>query len=425
MTTVTLGNASLEAPTTKAEFSSLIASLSEMHPGLREQGLFFFLRSEKKGEAPRYVASMVGEGKFGTLHLLFEVLGRPSLTPLGFVHASLSSASQQALLKVFAPFESDDQKHPNIEFLKESSAQGSAVTVGICAVATDQAKANPDYLRFRTTSLFDLFNEGALRGSDGAARQALLDSFSYLPNRYLSASGRFMESPSAEPQFVRAVPSFEELPSSETGAPGAGGIDKFPSLVSVRGDRLKVDGNRIVPSVMIRDGVYVGKRNIFMFHAAVNIAAYIGDDNMIDSHASIASSAQIGNKNKIGSFVSLEGVLSPANAQPVLIGDENFIGSFARIGTGITVGNKNFIGAGVNLSKGTKLKDCREKSDSRGSYVNAQDLNGAFDSLALAPNNADREFQGVRILPGEYIVFDNSEEFMKRFEGDDRIKAKS
>jgi tetrahydrodipicolinate N-succinyltransferase len=162
-----------------------------------------------------------------------------------------------------------------------------------------------------------------------------------------------------------------------------------------------------------------------MFHAAVNIAAFIGDDNLIDSHASIASAAQIGNKNKIGSFVSLEGVLSPANAQPVLIGDENFIGSFARIGTGITLGNRNFIGAGVNISKGTKLKDCRDGSPSKGSYLNVQELNGAFNNLAIAPNNAVRVFNEISLVPGEYILFENSEEFMARFEGDDRIKAKN
>jgi len=425
MAPLLLGSTSYDAPQTKADFSALVAKLAEAHPGLREQALFFFLRSEKKGETTRYAASMVGEGKYGTLHLVFEVCGRPELTAQGFAEKRMLPAAQQGLLQAFAPFEGDGQKHPNIEFLKEAAAQGADITVGICGHATEHSKSNPEYLRFRTTNLFELFNEGALRGLDGTARQALLDSFSYLPNRYLSSEGRFVESAASDPQFVRVVPSFEELPKGLAAHGSFGGIDKFPSLISVRAERLRADGNRIVPSVMIRDGVHVGKRNVFMFHAAVNIAAFIGDDNMVDSHASIASAAQIGNKNKIGSFVSLEGVLSPANAQPVIIGDDNFIGSFARIGTGITIGNKNFIGAGVNLSKGTKLKDCREKSPTKGAYVNAQDLNGAFEQLALAPNNAEREFSGVRILPGEYIVFDNSEEFMKRFEGDDRIKAKA
>jgi hypothetical protein len=54
-----------------------------------------------------------------------------------------------------------------------------------------------------------------------------------------------------------------------------------------------------------------------------------------------------------------------------------------------------------------------------------QELNGAFNSLAIAPNNAVRLFNEVSLVPGEYILFENNEEFMARFEGDDRIKAKS
>ena len=160
-----------------------------------------------------------------------------------------------------------------------------------------------------------------------------------------------------------------------------------------------------------------------MFHPAVNLAASVGDDNLIDSHASIASAAQIGDRNKIGSFVSLEGVLSPANARPVVIGDDNFIGTFARIGTGITIGNGNFIGAGVNLSLGTKLKDCRRESPTKGTYLTVEDINPNFEKLVLMPNNAVRSVEGVDVFPGEYLLMENTEDFMKRFEGDSRIKA--
>lgn len=248
--------------------------------------------------------------------------------------------------------------------------------------------------------IFARFNRGEMRGRDTESRQALLDSFSVLPNRYLDASGNFIEA----------------------GEPGIGGIDKFPSLLSVDAARLFADGNRIVPSAMIRSGTYIGKRNIIMFHAAINIAAYVGDDNLIDSHASVGSSAQIGNKNKIASFVSLEGVLSPANAVPVEIGDENFIGTFARIGTGIRLGQKNFIASGVNLSLGTKLRDCRDSS-ARGQYITLRDL-GEVSNLCITPNNATRNFNDVDLVPGEYALFENSPEFMARFEGDKRIAAK-
>ena len=404
-----------EIPASKSDFSALIDKLSAGHAGLRERALVFALRTGSGSES-RSLASMVGEGKYGTLHLLHEVLGRPDLEKAGFVEVALSTNQLGSMLAAFTPFAGDGQSHPNIEFLKEAQESKAVITATILGQASDALKANARYTQFRTNFLFSLFNEGALRGSDGAARQALLDSFSFLPNNYLTAEGQFLSN-----QAIR-----EGACVTESAAGSAiGGVDKFPSLMAVRAERLKADGNRIVPSAMIRDGVHVGKRNIFMFHAAVNIAAYIGDDNMVDSHASIASAAQIGNKNKIGSFVSMEGVLSPANAVPVYVGDENFIGSFARIGTGIIVGSRNFIGAGVNLSKGTKLKDCRETSPTRGQYLNAQDLNGSFNDMALAPNNAARDFNGVSLLPGEYILFENSEEFMRRFEGDDRIKAKS
>lgn len=249
--------------------------------------------------------------------------------------------------------------------------------------------------------VFNLFQEGTYRGSSEKERQALLDAFTTRPNRYLTPGGEYTDEAFA-----------------------IGGIDKFRSLLAVCGERLKADGNRIVPSAMIREGVYVGKRNIFMFHAAVNIAAYIGDDNLIDSHASIGSAAQVGNKNKIGSFVSLEGVLSPANAKPVIIGDENFLGSFVRIGTGIEIGNRNFFGSGVNLSLGTKIKDCRDSSPLKGSYVTPENLIGELNSLVVAPNNAARTFAGVALVPGEYILFENTEEFMSRFERDSRISGK-
>ncbi len=415
MATFDLNGTKHDIPASKADFTALIEKLTSAHDGLRKQVLLFALQVGTGAEACS-LASMVGEGKYGTLHLLFEVLGRPDLGKEGYCHVELSASQVSSMLAAFAPFGGDGQTHPNIELLKQAEGTKAPVTITLLAQATEELKANTRYTQFRTNALFSFFNDGALRGSDGNARQALLDSFSYLPNHYLTAEGQFLTQ-----QAVRQGASVAEGTTNAA----IGGIDKFPSLMAVRADKLKADGNRIVPSVMIRDGVHVGKRNIFMFHAAVNLAAFIGDDNMIDSHASIASAAQIGNKNKIGSFVSMEGVLSPANAVPVYVGDENFIGSFARIGTGIMVGNKNFIGAGVNLSKGTKIKDCREKSSTKGQYLHAQDLNGAFNDLALAPNNAAREFNGVSLLPGEYILFENSEEFMRRFEGDDRIKAKA
>lgn len=254
-------------------------------------------------------------------------------------------------------------------------------------------EGSEEYKKIRSDVIFGLFNAGIFRSIDEQQRQALIDSFLFLPNRYLSADGYF----------------YVDYPSA---------IDKFPSLMSVRKEKLLSDGNRIVPSAMIRNGTYVGKSNIFMFHAAVNLGVYIGDGNLIDSHASLGSAAQIGNENKIGSFVSLEGVLSPANARPVVIGSKNFLGSFVRVGTGIVLGDGNFIGSGVNISLGTKLKDLR----SGGEYVSVSEL-GPLNNLCLLPNNAKRTIDNIEVLPGEYLLMENKEDFRARFEGDSRIRG--
>lgn len=420
MTTFILNDTTYTTPTTTQEFGALIESLSRHHSRLREDVLLYSIHRESR-EGSSAVASMVGEGKFGTLHLLFEAAGRPPFSH-GIVDVPLSAQVVANVCAAFTPFRAEASAHPNVAAFIDAAAQGESVRLQMLSKGSDELKCDKVYTKARTNVLFECFNDGVLRGSDGLARQALLDSFSYLPNSPLSAEGVMLHGAGARPEVIRSPLHTREVQASEVWNQ-AGAIDKFPSLLSTRGDRLLHDGNRIIPSAMIRDGVHIGKRNIFMFHAAVNIAAYIGDDNLIDSHASVASAAQIGNRNKIGSFVSLEGVLSPANAIPVFIGDENFLGTFVRVGTGIVVGNKNFIAAGVNLSKGTKVRDCRERSATRGEYLNVQELNGSFNDLVIAPNNAARDFNGVAIVPGEYILFENSEEFMKRFEGDDRIKG--
>lgn len=420
MAQIEVNGRAVAAPQSKEEFKSLVESWGAEHGELRSETLLFALVS--RGEEERTVAAMAVEGKFLTLHLLYELVGRPEFTDCGYVEGVLSDAQVKSLAALFAPYHQEAGQHPNVAFALQAASQGSAVHYLILGKTCADEEQRDAYLQLRTTTLFDLFNEGALCGADAAARQALLDSFSVLPNRYLTSAGTFMLPNDEEPRFLRNVANYLELTGQQTLV--AGGIDKFPSLLSQRGDRLRKDGNRVIPSAMIRDGVYVGKRNIFMFHVAVNIAAYIGDDNLIDSHASIGSAAQVGNRNKIGSFVSLEGVLSPANAQGVIIGDDNFLGSFVRVGTGIVIGSKNVLGAGVNISLGTKLRDCREASSTRGDYVACRDLVGSLNGLVIAPNNATREFQGVNIMPGEYILFENSEEFMSRFEGDARIKGR-
>jgi tetrahydrodipicolinate N-succinyltransferase len=365
---------------------------------------------------------MTGEGKNATLHLLFEALGRPNYKNQGYYSAQIETSLASILLNLYAPYFNDDKHHPNIEFLKKASQEAYNIECTLINFEALDPSARDAFLQMKASTLFEMFNEGALRGCDGAARQALLDSFSFLPNRFLDANGYFLIPHNEDAFFIRQIANYRSEEINDFKSCKAA-IDKFPSLFAVRSEKLLSDGNRVIPGAMIRDGVHVGKRNIFMFHSAVNIAAFIGDDNLIDSHASIGSAAQIGNRNKIASFVSLEGVLSPANARPVMIGDANFIGTFARIGTGITLKDNNFIASGVNLSLGTRLKDCRNESSHKGQYVAVKEIED-FSGLAIAPNNAVRNFNGVELLPGEYSLFENTEEFMSRFQGDDRIRAK-
>jgi acetyltransferase-like isoleucine patch superfamily enzyme len=418
MKTFRLGEADFVVPSSEQEYTHLQTVLSSRPDSIAERSLLVAFSSDSAGRLGWGAA--MGERAGLLVDLLFALIDRPRVES-GFIEVRLSPDQVGILRTVLEPA-APSALRGVVHLLSEADAERRAVTAVLLFKSPEGAREGDEYQRRRTTLLFELFNAGALRGTDSAARQSLLDSFTILPNRFLSEGGQFIVPAQEDPVFLRRVSAYTEW-SGAIAELSPGGIDKFPSLMSVRAHELMLDGNRIVPSVMIRDGVHVGKRNIFMFHAAVNIAAFIGDDNLIDSHASLASSAQVGNRNKIGSFVSVEGVLSPANAAPVVIGDENFLGSFVRIGTGIRIGNKNFIGAGVNLSLGTKLKDCRSESSTRGEYVTVREINERFDALAITPNNAVRDFEGVGLLPGEYVIFENTPDFMGRFEGDVRIRG--
>ncbi len=376
--------------------------------------LLFTLATGRKEKAYR-IAGM-GEEELDCAAVLLQYANKEELLERGYAEGELPNTAMVSLLN-----KSSSVLVSSINsLLQEFFGKERTVTFQIVGKHEPEGKYAEQYLSIRTTLLFNLFNDGVLRGTSGVAREALISSFSLLPTRYLSSDGRFMINTGSKEIFFRGLDEESYIRDGYEYA----GLDKFPSLMAVRAMQLRIDGNRIVPSAIIRDGVYVGKRNIFMFHSAVNLCAFIGDDNLIDSHVSVGSAAQIGNRNKIGSFVSLEGVLSPANESPVIIGDNNFLGSFVRMGTGITVGNENFFASGVNLSQGTKLKDCREKSSTRGDYVTVLNAGKSFDKFAILTNTATRKVNGVEVLPGEYILVENTPDFMKRFEGDIRIRTK-
>lgn len=223
---------------------------------------------------------------------------------------------------------------------------------------------------------------------------------------------------------------FAGLPTIEmsiAGIPGEiGAYDKIPSWLMFN----DMGTNRFVPTSFVRQGARLGSGNTLVYGATVNIGVFIGDENLLDGHCSIASCAQIGNRNKIGSFVSVEGVLSPMNEHPVVIGNDNFFGTRCRIGTGLVIGDNNFWGSGVDISKGTPLKDLRDpESLTYGCYVKAGSKEGihGHNETMIVFNNSRRNIPGtnVKLYPGEYLLYNNSEENQSRFARNEDLTIKS
>jgi tetrahydrodipicolinate N-succinyltransferase len=269
------------------------------------------------------------------------------------------------------------------DFFKNSAFKDKAKTV-ICIMESNNPPENLEeaYL------ILKLFSNGVLNALNHDHRLPLTKIFASLPTIRMSNGG---------------------ILGSTQGA-----NDKFPSWLMFN-DPLT---NRFAPTSFARFGAHFGSNNTLMFGATVNIGVSIGDDNLLDSHCSVASCAQIGNRNKIGSFVSVEGVLSPINENPVIIGDDNFFGTNCRIGTGLVIGNKNFWGSGVDLSIGTPIRDLREGNQNFGNYVktgNPNSIQGQDETMVIL-NRAYRTVSGIQTFPGEYLLFKNSPENQARFD---------
>lgn len=261
----------------------------------------------------------------------------------------------------------------------------------ICIMATNE----PPTCLEESYLILELFSAGTFNALNPDHRHPLTKVFAGLPTIAMSAAGLQIGHMEAH--------------------------DKFLSWLLFNDPR----DNRFAPTSFVRYGAHLGSRNTLMMGAAVNFGASIGDDNLLDGHCSIASCVQIGNGNKIGSFVSMEGVLSPVNAKPVVVGDGNFFGTRCRIGTGLIIGNENFWGAGVDLSQGTPLQDLRDGSETFGRYVKAGSKEGiqGADGMMVTVNRANREIAGEHVFPGEYILTLNSDENRARFERNDDLNA--
>ena len=243
--------------------------------------------------------------------------------------------------------------------------------------------------------IMELFSAGALNALNPEHRNPLTKVFAGLPTVWMSIGGI--------PEDYREA------------------HDKFPSWLMFNDPGT----NRFAPTSFARYGACFGSGNTLMMGAAVNFGVSIGDDNLLDGHCSIASCVQMGHRNKVGSFVSMEGVLSPVNARPVVIGDDNFFGTRARVGTGLVIGDRNFWGSGVDISLGTPLKDLRKGSPTYGKYVKAGydgGIQGENETMVTV-NRSKRRIGNIHVYPGEYLLNFNSEENQARFERNDDLNV--
>ena len=372
--------------------------------------LLFVLEYRVSGGELTRVALVPGEGDLRLCAALIAEIGG-SEGGNGVVQRTLSS---QAVLRIMKEGAGTTPRslHSFFQGWKTSGVDSLS-----CTLLSKQCgdSSHEGYFRtFRSSLLFQLFNEGALRASDVRAREVLADALADLPLRKLDGEGRFM-TPVESPEAMSDGPADPSLRSPA-------GIDRVESLLTHRSDLLLKEGNQIAPGVYVRDAVHIGRKNILLSHTFVDVAVFIGNANFIDSHVSVGSGAQIHDGNMIAPFVCIEGALGTGKAQVASIGSCNSIGSYSQIGAGMKIGDENYIGPGVALNTATKVKDCRARSLTKGDYLSGETVSLFFNRLAIARNSAERLFNGVDVLPGEYVLFDNVPECMSRFEGDGTSK---
>lgn len=309
--------------------------------------------------------------------------------------------------------------HPGLpDYLTAWRALGApdmSVTI-LCRKSADERRL-VEHREFRTMILFELFNDGALRANDVRARTALFESLESLPLRPLTADGRIIIPKYEEKMGARTFRN-EAYVTGLVPEKSAAAIDKLPSLLSHRLDRLIRDGNQVSPGAVVRNGVYIGEFNILHPYTVIDVGARLGNENCINAHSVVGSGTQLGDRNRIGAFCCIDGVASSAGGDIVAIGSDNLFGSYVHIGSGIKMGDGNCIGCNVHLIVPTKFKDCRAHSPTKGDYLTVDSLGEAFSGLFIARNTAQRLFNGVDVLPGEKVLFDNTPECVRRFEGD-------
>ncbi|MEM7195997.1 MAG: 2,3,4,5-tetrahydropyridine-2,6-dicarboxylate N-succinyltransferase [Pseudomonadota bacterium] len=134
-------------------------------------------------------------------------------------------------------------------------------------------------------------------------------------------------------------------------------FDKVPLKFSnYSHDDFDASGFRVVPSAIVRRGVYVGA-NVVLMPSYCNIGAYVDEGTMVDTWATVGSCAQIGKNVHLSGGVGIGGVLEPLQASPTIIEDNCFIGARSEIVEGVIVGEGSVISMGVYIGQSTRILD--------------------------------------------------------------------
>jgi 2,3,4,5-tetrahydropyridine-2,6-dicarboxylate N-succinyltransferase len=139
--------------------------------------------------------------------------------------------------------------------------------------------------------------------------------------------------------------------------PGTAWFDKVPARFQSYTDaRFREGGFRVVPSAVVRTGVFIAP-NVVIMPSFVNIGAYIGEGTMVDTWATVGSCAQIGRNVHLSGGVGIGGVLEPLQANPTIIEDNCFIGARSEIVEGVIVEEHSVVSMGVFIGQSTKIYD--------------------------------------------------------------------
>lgn len=104
-------------------------------------------------------------------------------------------------------------------------------------------------------------------------------------------------------------------------------------------------GSYIHESVLIHEGVSIGRGSIILDHVSIHPGTNIGEGVFISSNVNVGHDCKVGQYGWINSGVSFAGGCN--------IGEQCFFGVNASTANDISVGKKNFVGASTFVGKNT------------------------------------------------------------------------